>query len=156
MLLAAQGVGDLKFTTGSVAFPLGRVPVRGGVAKTLGDRQLVRLRRKLVSGSSLIVAIERRPVGFVGDRVSLLRPPNRMLHVCVVYLLSANQLPQPLTQFAMPFSQLTMPISQFPVPFSEFLSTHRSDFIRQLGHELDRSSDVRVDHTILVRGWYPC
>jgi hypothetical protein len=55
-----------------------RISVCGSVAKTLLNRQLVRLRRKLVC-SGVIVAVNRRSVGVVGELVSLLRLVNRML-----------------------------------------------------------------------------
>ena len=146
--MVAEGVGGFEFTTGSFAFLLRCIAVRGGVAKTLFDRQLVHLRRELMCSSSFIVAIKRRSVGFVDEFVSLLGPLNRALYVFLVYPLSGHELAEPCAQFAMPFSQFTMPFSQLLMPFSKSLRTRGSDFIRQLDHETDRSADMPVDWTI--------
>ena len=146
--MVAEGVGGFEFTTGSFAFLLRCIAVRGGVAKTLFDRQLVHLRRELMCSSSFIVAIKRRSVGFVDEFVSVLGPLNRALYVFLVYLLSGRELAESCAQFAMPFSQFAMPFSQLLMPFSKSLRTRGGDFIRQLDHETDRSADMPVDWAV--------
>ena len=122
-----------------------------GVAKTLLNRQLVRLRRKVVCGSGFVVAVKRHSVGFIGKLVNLLRAQNCMRDVLIAYRLSSHELSMPVSQFAKPFTQFAMPLRQFAMPFREFRGTLGSLVEGQLRHGVDRSPDTRHSNKPLSR-----